>query len=208
MPHSHEQVKSGLARSLAASAILDSAQLEQACSRAVQEAKPLSTVLVETQLLSSEELARFCEREFGLPLVSLDDFDTEEVPSQYLSMDLIERHYAIPVHLRGKVLYLAMSDPTNVAALEDFGFRFNLVTDTLLVEESKLQQLLNSLQQNTGTGLDLDNIADDDIAGLELGEDPRSGTTNPAARKTTPHRAVYQQNHARRGAPGSLGSAL
>ncbi|NHH99817.1 type IV-A pilus assembly ATPase PilB [Oceanimonas sp. MB9] len=183
MPHSHEQVKSGLARSLAASSILDSAQLEQACARAVQEAKPLSTVLVETQLLSSEELARFCEREFGLPLVSLDDFDTEEVPSQYLSMDLIERHYAIPVHLRGKVLYLAMSDPTNVAALEDFGFRFNLVTDTLLVEESKLQQLLNSLQQNTGTGLDLDNIADDDIAGLELGEDPSERDDEPGSQE-------------------------
>ncbi|WP_107850779.1 type IV-A pilus assembly ATPase PilB [Oceanimonas marisflavi] len=183
MPHTFEQARSGLARSLAASSILDPGLLEQACARAGQEGKPLSTVLVEQRWLSGSELARFCEREFGLPLVDLDDFSLDEVPDQYLSMDLIERHHAIPVHLRGKTLYLAMSDPTNVAALEDFGFRFNLVTDALLVDEAKLQQLLQRLQQNSGAGLDLDNIADDDIADLELGEDPSERDDEPGNRE-------------------------
>ncbi|MDP5292151.1 type IV-A pilus assembly ATPase PilB [Oceanimonas sp. CHS3-5] len=164
--------RSGLARSLAASSLLSSTELDQVQSLARQEGKPLSTMLVEKQLLSSPELARFCEREYGQPLLDLDDFDVDQLPPQFLSMDLIERHHAVPVKLENRVLYLAMSDPTHVAALEDFGFRFNLVTDTLLVEEDKLQQLLLRLQQSGGTGLDIDGIADDDIAGLELGEDP------------------------------------
>ncbi|WMC11076.1 type IV-A pilus assembly ATPase PilB [Oceanimonas pelagia] len=164
--------RSGLARSLAASSLLSATELDQVQTLARQEGKPLSTMLVEKQLLSSRELARFCEREYGQPLLDLDDFDIEQLPPQFLSMDLIERHHAIPVKLDNRVLYLAMSDPTHVAALEDFGFRFNLVTDTLLVEEDKLQQLLLRLQQSGGTGLDIDGIGDDDIAGLELGEDP------------------------------------
>ncbi len=164
--------RSGLARSLAAAGLLSSAELDQVQGLARQEGKPLSTMLVDRQLLSSPELARFCEQEYGQPLLDLDDFDLEQLPPQFLSMDLIERHHAIPVKLDNRVLYLAMSDPTHVAALEDFGFRFNLVTDTLLVEEDKLQQLLLRLQQSGGTGLDLDGIADDDIAGLELDQDP------------------------------------
>ncbi|AEY02828.1 type IV-A pilus assembly ATPase PilB [Oceanimonas sp. GK1] len=164
--------RSGLARSLAAAGLLSSAELDQVQDLARQEGKPLSTMLVDRQLLSSPELARFCEQEYGQPLLDLDDFDLEQLPPQFLSMDLIERHHAIPVKLDNRVLYLAMSDPTHVAALEDFGFRFNLVTDTLLVEEDKLQQLLLRLQQSGGTGLDLDGIADDDIAGLELDQDP------------------------------------
>ncbi|PSJ46630.1 type IV-A pilus assembly ATPase PilB [Zobellella endophytica] len=166
-------IRSGLARSLAASSLLLPDELEQAQTLVRQEGKPLSTVLVEQRLLTSQALARFCEQEYGLPLIDLNDFELEQVPPQYISMDLIERHHVIPIYLQGKVLYLAMADPTNVAALEDFSFRFNLVTDALLVEEDKLQQMLTRLQQGGTSGvLDLEHIEDNDIAGLELGEDP------------------------------------
>ncbi|PSJ36953.1 type IV-A pilus assembly ATPase PilB [Zobellella taiwanensis] len=163
--------RSGLARSLAASSLLLPDELDQALALARQEGKPFSTVLVEQRLLTSTALARFCEQEYGLPLIDLNDFNLDQVPPQFISMDLIERHHVIPIYLQGKVLYLAMSDPTNVAALEDFSFRFNLVTDALLVEEDKLQQMLSRLQQGGSSGvLDLENIADDDISGLELAE--------------------------------------
>ena len=168
MPINNPQ--SGLARSLAASALLTADQLAQAIALTRQEEKSLSTVLVEQQLLTSIQLAHFCEQEYGLPLTDLDDIAPEQIPPQYLSMDLIERHHVVPIMLQGRVLYLAMSDPTEVSALEDFGFRFNLVTDAILVEEDKLQQLLAHLQQ-VGDTLDLDHIEDTDIADLELGED-------------------------------------
>ncbi|WP_298722192.1 type IV-A pilus assembly ATPase PilB [uncultured Oceanisphaera sp.] len=163
--------QSGLARSLAASDQLSADQLTQALALTRQEGKSLSTVLVEHRFLSSIELAHFCEREYGLPLTDLDEIAPDQVPPQYMSMDLIERHHVAPVMLQGRVLYLAMSDPTKVSALEDFGFRFNLVTDAVLVEEDKLQLLLARLQQ-AGDALDLDHIEDNDIADLELGEDP------------------------------------
>ncbi|GAA3716524.1 PilB family type IVa pilus assembly ATPase TapB [Oceanisphaera sediminis] len=163
--------QSGLARSLAASDQLSADQLTQALALTRQEGKSLSTVLVEHRFLSSIELAHFCEREYGLPLTDLDEIAPDQVPPQYMSMDLIERHHVAPVMLQGRVLYLAMSDPTDVAALEDFGFRFSLVTDAVLVEEDKLQLLLARLQQ-AGDTLDLDHIEDTDIADLELGEDP------------------------------------
>lgn len=145
--------RSGLARSLLASSLLSAAQLELALNHANQEAKPLSCILIERQLLSSAELAQFCTQQYGLALFNLDDITISSLPPKYLSMDLIERHHVLPILLQDNILYIAMSDPNNMVALEDFSFRFNLVTDAKLVEEAKLTQLLSQLQHGDDSSL-------------------------------------------------------
>ncbi|WP_445396189.1 type IV-A pilus assembly ATPase PilB [Zobellella sp. An-6] len=164
-------IPNGLLTNLITHSLLSPGDLARLQGLARQENRPLSTLLVEQRLLSSRELARFCERQYGLPLVDLNAIELAQIPPQYLSMDLIERHHAIPVEVKDRVLYLAMSDPTNMAALEDFGFRFNLATDARLVEEEQLQQLLARLQQSGGIDVpELEHIEESDIAGLELDE--------------------------------------
>ncbi|MFD1006991.1 type IV-A pilus assembly ATPase PilB [Oceanisphaera ostreae] len=163
----------GLAGSLLQSSLIDSQQLELAITQARQEGKPLSSILVEQQLLSSQQLAQFCTQQYGLALFDLNTVTIESLPPKYLNMDLIERHHALPILIQNNILYLAMADPTNMAALEDFSFRFNLVTDAQLVEESQLSQLLNRLQQGGATSLlDLEQVEADDINNsLELTDD-------------------------------------
>ncbi|MBU3824012.1 MAG: type IV-A pilus assembly ATPase PilB [Candidatus Oceanisphaera merdipullorum] len=161
----------GLARSLLVAAKLTPAELEQALSQVQQEAKPLSTVLVERKLLSSDELAQFCAHHYGLTLWDLNSLNGQDVPPQYLSMDLIERHHALPVLLQDNVLYLAMADPSNVLALEDFSFRFNVVTDARLVEETKLALRLQQLQRGDEPHLvDLTHNAESDALALPAEE--------------------------------------
>ncbi|ART82926.1 type IV-A pilus assembly ATPase PilB [Oceanisphaera profunda] len=166
----HTQHK-GLARSLLTASLLTDGQLELALTQAQQEAKPLSTVLVERKLLSSHELAKFCVRHYDLPLFDLDTLTAQDLPPQYLSMDLIERHHALPILFQDNVLYLAISDPSNMQALEDFSFRFNVVTDAKLVEEIQLSSLLSQLQRSDEPSLiDLTHSSDDDaddLAGLQ-----------------------------------------
>ena len=163
----------GLAGSLLQSSLIDSQQLELAITQARQEGKSLSSILVEQQLLSSQQLAQFCTQQYGLALFDLNTVTIESLPPKYLNMDLIERHHALPILIQNNILYLAMADPTNMAALEDFSFRFNLVTDAQLVEESQLSQLLNRLQQGGATSLlDLEQVEADDINNsLELTDD-------------------------------------
>lgn len=138
---------SGLARSLLAGARLNADELTPALTQVQQEAKPLSSVLIERKLLSSLELANFCSQHYGLSLLDLDNLTVDDLPPQYLSMDLIERHHVLPVLLADNILYLAMADPSNVIALEDFSFRFNVVTDIKLVEEAQLSLRLNQLMR-------------------------------------------------------------
>lgn len=154
---------SGLARSLLNAARLTAAQLEAAVNQAQQEAKPLSSVLVERKLLSSAQLASFCSQHYRLELLDLDRLPAQDLAEQYFSMDLIARHHALPILLQDNVLYLAMADPSNMLALEDFSFHFNVATDARLVEEAQLAARLQQLQGETSSSrVDLTQGAEDE----------------------------------------------
>ena len=161
---------SGLALSLVASALLSDEDSRKYTAEARQQRKPLITFLVENRILASAALAEFCEQEYGIPLLDLDAFDLNEIPQKYLNQKLIEKHHALPIYTQGHTLYVAMSDPTNVSALEDFGFSFGLHTEALLVDELKLQKAITRLTEGEEQSLGVDAISESDISDLEVSE--------------------------------------
>lgn len=159
---------SGLALSLVASSLLTPEESQKFSSEAKQQRKPLVTFLVENQILGSAALAEFCEQEYGIPLLDLDAFDLGEIPQKYLNSKLIDKHHALPIYTQGHTLYVAMSDPTNVSALEDFGFSFGLHTEALLVDELKLQKAIQKLTEGASQALGVDTLSDSDMDDLEI----------------------------------------
>jgi type IV pilus assembly protein PilB len=162
---------SGLALSLVSSALLSDEESRKYSAEAKQQRKPLVTFLVENKILASAALAEFCEQEYGIPLLDLDAFDLGEIPQKYLNNKLIDKHHALPIYTQGHTLYVAMSDPTNVTALEDFGFSFGLHTEALLVDELKLQKAIQKLTEGVSEALGVDNLSDSDMDSLEVAED-------------------------------------
>jgi type IV pilus assembly protein PilB len=171
---------SGLALSLVSSALLSDEESRKYSAEAKQQRKPLVTFLVENKILASAALAEFCEQEYGIPLLDLDAFDLGEIPQKYLNNKLIDKHHALPIYTQGHTLYVAMSDPTNVTALEDFGFSFGLHTEALLVDELKLQKAIQKLTEGVSEALGVDNLSDSDMDGLEVAEDGNQLNTNKA----------------------------
>ncbi|QFI55730.1 type IV-A pilus assembly ATPase PilB [Aeromonas simiae] len=162
---------SGLALSLAASSLISEQDSQRFSTQAKAQRKPLTTFLIENQILSSRELADFCEQEYGVPLLDLDAFELGDIPPKYINQKLIEKHHALPIYLQGHTLYIAMADPTNVAALEEFGFNFGLHTEALLVEEEKLVRAIGKLLEHDQENLNVDDIDDADISGLEVADE-------------------------------------
>ncbi|WP_220720291.1 type IV-A pilus assembly ATPase PilB [Agarivorans litoreus] len=160
----------GLASSLAVSFPDKEQQLVELYKRSVQEQAAFTTVLVENKLISSRELADFCEAQFGIPLLDLDAIELSEIPQNFLNEKLIFKHHVLPVYSQNQTLYVAMADPSNVTALEDFGFSFGLHVEALLVEENKLTKAIQSLVSD-GSDLELGDITDDDISDLEVSEE-------------------------------------
>ena len=101
--------------------------------------------IVESGFIQSDDLATFCTDYFGLALLNLDEFDLQDIPKQFLNEKLIRKYHALPVYLQGHTLYLALSDPTNMEALDEFGFVFSVHTEPFLVDELKLQKAIKFL---------------------------------------------------------------
>ncbi|RBW41399.1 type IV-A pilus assembly ATPase PilB [Psychromonas sp. B3M02] len=155
---------SGLASSLAARGLLDPDKLQQITTSSISEQKALTTYLVENNFIDSETLLTFCVEEYGVPLLDIDSLNIEEISEKFLHAKLIEKHHVLPVYAQQKTLYIAMADPTNVSALEDFGFSFGMHTEALLIEETKLTEVIDAiLDDGTSSLEDMGSIDDIEV---------------------------------------------
>jgi len=160
---------SGLAYSLATRDLLPFDKLQKLTNAALQDKKSLVSYLVENNFIDSLTLAQFCETEYGLPLLDSSTLNLDQIAKKFLHQKLIEKHHVLPVYVQHKTLYIAMSDPTNISALEDFGFSFSMHTDALLVEEQYLSKAIKAVLEDDVSALDdmsdmsdMDNIQIDD----------------------------------------------
>ncbi|MDN7136935.1 type IV-A pilus assembly ATPase PilB [Pseudidiomarina sp. 1ASP75-14] len=129
------------------------AQLKS-CSEYAWETKlPFTSVLLERKLIQPDELAAFCYQESNCPWLDLDAFNSELIPPQFINERLIRKNHAVPLYQRGNVLYIAVSDPTRIETLDEFQFRTRLQSEAVLVQEDKLQRLIDKLLENESTML-------------------------------------------------------
>lgn len=148
--------------------LLDESSLSEAIKQSQKNKQTLVTTLVTSQLLSARTIAELCYEEYGTPLLDLNEFDLSSIPEEFLNKKLIDKHRCLPLFKRGNRLYIATSDPTNIAALEDFQFSAGLHAEAILVEEDKLSKALEKVLEEDLSSLDLDGLDEESLAGIEV----------------------------------------
>jgi len=145
-----------------------------------QEAKknkiPLISYLVAAKLVDSKKVASIAMTAFGVPYFDLDAIDKTSLPINLVSEALIRKHHALPLFRRGKTLFIAMSDPTNLQALDDIKFQSRLNPETILVEEAKLVNAIESSLESVSTAMT--DLLDADLGNLvtSTGDDELGGS--------------------------------
>lgn len=135
----------GLLINLANENLIPNANLQHIMLSAKSERKVLVHYLVENKFIDSLTLAKFCEKTYNMPLIDFDGLLINDIPEELIDHKLIEKHHALPLYSKHKTLYIAMSDPTNLIALDEFSFSLGEHTEALLVEESKLNKAIESI---------------------------------------------------------------
>ena len=162
---------SGISRRLVTDRILTSDQARDAETEAKQLGISLIRHLVDTLDVESRELAEIASAEFGLPVFDLDALNQELLPEQKIDSELMTKHHAAPLFRRGNRLFVAVSDPTNLTALEEFKFASGINTDSVLVDDAALSKLISDLSEQTG-GFDANmaSLGADGEYDLEIGD--------------------------------------
>ena len=157
----------GLARRLVLDGFITESVAIKAAQEAIRNREPLVSHLVRNDLVGAPDIAAAGSHEFGVPQLDLNAFDTESLPRGLVEEKLIRKHHALPLYKRGNRLYLAVSDPTNHQGLDEIKFHTGLATSAVLVEQNKLERLIESaLETDTSAMSDL---MDEDLENLDIG---------------------------------------
>jgi type IV pilus assembly protein PilB len=135
--------------------------------------KPFIRYLVEDKNFDGRKIAEILSNKFGYPYIQLSNFDTTLVPEGVRNEKLISKHNALPLFLRGKVLFVAMSDPTNLDALEEIQFNTGFSTELILTDEHGLQACIEKVLEDESDALDITDIDSEELSGLEVQEDKK-----------------------------------
>jgi type IV pilus assembly protein PilB len=165
---------SGLARRLVMDGFLDETEAFKAYDAAQKKRTQFVAYLVENKVLTSRNIAWSGAQEFGVPLFDLDVMEMQSAPVSMVSEKLIRQHHAIPLFKRGNRLYIAVSDPTNLAAIDEFKFHTGINTEAVLVEEEKLGRAIEVALDVMDTTMS--DLLDADLENIDVG-----GTDDQAA---------------------------
>jgi type IV pilus assembly protein PilB len=160
---------SGLARRLVSDKIITETEAQEAIKKAKQAKQPLVFRLIE-QGINARDIASAASDEFGSPILDLASLNPEAIPKGLVDSKLIQKHHVLPLYNRGNRLFLAVSDPTNLHALDEIKFNTGLNTDAILVEGDQLataiDNFLNAQEESIGDALG--GLDDDALDSLDI----------------------------------------
>lgn len=160
----------GIAAFLAKENFITENELSEHTLKARESDMPIISYLASKKLINSNDFAILASERFGLPYFNLSVLITDTIPKKIISEELVRKHRALPIFKRNNILFLAVSDPTNFAAISDIKFQSRLKCETVVVDEVELLKLIDSTYETTSS---LMSGSDEDYASLTFDDDTK-----------------------------------
>lgn len=135
----------GLAQQLISEGIVSEAHMKTAQTESQQQQIGLVPYLVDHKLANAYQLAQMLSQAFGDPLFDLDALSSDVIPKDLVDEKIVRKFNALPLFKRGQRLFVALSDPTRIDAIDAIGFNSRLSIETVVVEEDKLKKRIENL---------------------------------------------------------------
>jgi type IV pilus assembly protein PilB len=164
-----QQPLSGLARRLVKDGVFSAEVAREAIEKARAEKIPFISHIIDERLVTPLRAATAASDEFGLPLFDISSLQPSTIPEGLVTESLILKHHAIPISKKENRIFVALSDPTNIQALDEFKFHTGVTTEGVIVEEDKLRAFIESALE--GQGSTLDDLDDADLDSLDIADD-------------------------------------
>ncbi len=159
----------GLPRRLVQDGVVSEADLMAALEAIGGKSSQLVPHLVANRLGDPRQIAIAAAHEFGVPLLDLDAVDLDLDVVKLVDEKLLLKHRILPMLQRGKRLYVAVCDPTNLQALDDVKFQTTLRIEPVVVEQDKLDaRVARAIEAVDTTMSSFDDEGDFDLENLEV----------------------------------------
>src|ERR1700722_17470898 len=110
-------------------------QLQQALTQQKANGGKLGYNLVKMGFVKDEEITALLSKQYGVPSINLTAFEIDPAVIKLIPADTAQKHQITPLSRAGATLTIAMTDPTNVFAMDDIKFMTGYAVEPVVASE-------------------------------------------------------------------------
>jgi type IV pilus assembly protein PilB len=165
-------MSSRLGEILIKESLITSDQLRQALDHQKANGGRLGTCLMKLGFISEDEITGVLSRQYGVPSINLKFYEVDASVIKLIPQDTAVRYQIVPLSRVGSTLTIAMTDPTNVFAMDDIKFMTGFNVEPVVASETAIAEAISKFYGEVESGEELDKVMKDlsaeDAADLEL----------------------------------------
>jgi len=135
---------------LVADGLITEEQLGKALVEQKGVTEKLGSILLKLNFIQEEQLIGFLSRQYGIPSITLSQLDIDPDVLRLVPASIAKKYEVLPIKREGASLTLAMSDPTNVFALDDVAFMTNLQVMPVVASQAAIRKAIDRNYENQG----------------------------------------------------------
>src|SRR5438477_11607849 len=111
-------------------------QLQEALNYQKANGGKLGFNLVKLGFVKDEELTALLSKQYGVPSINLAQFEIDPAVIKLIPAETAQKYQIIPLSRAGATLTIAMTDPTNVFAMDDIKFMTGYNVEPVVASET------------------------------------------------------------------------
>ncbi|PLX89804.1 MAG: type IV-A pilus assembly ATPase PilB [Desulfuromonas sp.] len=145
-------------------------QLANAVAEQKKEGIRLGAALVRLEYIQETDLASFLSKHYGVPSINLAEFDVDPAVIELIPSEVAQKYQLVPVNRAGSTLIVAMSDPSNIFAIDDIKFMTGYNVEVVVAAEAAIKSAIDQYYDQSSSLADVMGSLED-FDDLELVED-------------------------------------
>ena len=163
--------KKTLAEWLQEQGVISPKVLEEARARERETGKPLRKILVESGVLSGEDMVNFIAQQMNITRIELSNYLIDTKVIDCIPEDLARKYQLVPVLKIGKNVTCAMVDPLNIFALDEIKMKTGFTIEPAVATETEIRKSLDEYYGVRGTMEEVIHGLDEKKLGFKKGEE-------------------------------------
>src|SRR6266849_7010489 len=111
-------------------------QLQQALNHQKANGGKLGYNLVKMGFVKDEEITALLSKQYGVPSINLAQFEIDPAIVKLIPSETAQKYQIVPLSRAGATLTIAMTDPTNVFAMDDIKFMTGYNVEPVVASET------------------------------------------------------------------------
>src|SRR5260370_28764340 len=126
-------------------------QLQKALDFQRANGGKLGSCLTKMGFITDDDITGVLSRQYGVPSINLKFYEIDPNVIKLIPQDTALRYQVIPLSRVGSVLTIAMTDPTNVFAMDDIKFMTGFNVEPVVASESAIGEAITRFYGGSGT---------------------------------------------------------